>query len=322
MTITRYGLVLALTLLLLAGTPGCTAPGDANSSENGTAEAATASPIEDGAWADAQNTGTIRSMNAYLAAYPSGVHAAEARRGMDELRNNSTPYDVAVRTGRADALETFLTEYPGHTNESDALAGIRALREQDVRSLDTLARNEQVDLEISGSKSVTRISLTVTSRMEQAVSFTLPVGTIFRPVNTQHHDVITLMAVQTLNQTLTPGETLHLTLPVTLLGTRGIDATDAQLEIRADRPPDTNGLLRLLPALKSASPDTAAAQAAVWIVTENANYRQLGVLIDTKDNSRVIGPAETREALDLLRSAGFTVENRPIWNDRGQFLNN
>lgn len=321
MTTARYGLHLALVLLLIAGTGGCLAPGVENLSEKWTVEPASVSPIEDSTWADARTNGTIRSMNVYLEAFPSGVYAAEAFRQRDELRNNSTPFDIAVRTGRADALETFLIEYPGHQNESDALAEIRALREQEIRSMDTLARNKEVHLDISGSQSVTRISLTITSRMERSVSFTLPVGTIFRPVNTQHHDVITLMAIQSLNQTLEPGETLRFTLPVVLLGTRGIGATYTQLEIRGDQPPDTNGLLRLLPVFKSASPELEAAQAAVWIVTEDANYRQLGVLVDTKNNTRVIGPAETREAIELLRSAGFTVENRPIWNDRSQFLN-
>ena len=133
-----------------------------------------------------------------------------------------------------------------------------------------------------------------------------------------HHGSVLHDQVAVLEDVVGPGE--H-GLPVVLLGTRGIGATYTQLEIRGDQPPDTNGLLRLLPVFKSASPELEAAQAAVWIVTEDANYRQLGVLVDTKNNTRVIGPAETREAIELLRSAGFTVENRPIWNDRSQFLN-
>jgi len=89
----------------------------------------------------------IRSMtmNAFPLMLPLRVHAVEAVRPEDELRYNSMPYESSVPAGRVDALKTFLVDYPGHRNESDALAEIRPLCDQVVLSQDALTPDRGVD---------------------------------------------------------------------------------------------------------------------------------------------------------------------------------
>ena len=60
-------------------------------------------------------------------------------------------------------------------------------------------------------------------------------------------------------------------------------------------------------------------QAAIWIVTDNANYDQLGTLVYT-GGGRVIDEEDTAKALKLLAQAGIDVKSKRIWLDRHRIL--
>jgi hypothetical protein len=88
-------------------------------------------------------------------------------------------------------------------------------------------------------------------------------------------------------------------------------------------------LAQLLPALERAGADLETRQAAVWIVTDNANYNDLGILLrtpswlpaaflDTKqaEGYRVIREGHVAYALKIFDEAGIDVSRYAIWQDR------
>jgi len=75
------------------------------------------------------------------------------------------------------------------------------------------------------------------------------------------------------------------------------------------------------------SPNNSEMQAAVWIITDNADYNELGTLVsdgqdligtmfDFPPGERVLGPRSTAIAMLLLNKCGVDVKSKRIWNDR------
>jgi hypothetical protein len=88
-----------------------------------------------------------------------------------------------------------------------------------------------------------------------------------------------------------------------------------------------NGELQALIAAIEASgdewPGYTVAQAATWIITDNADYDALGILVGTWGDgtqTREIGPDEAAAAMRLLQTAGIDVRGKAIWGDRGAVL--
>ena len=74
-----------------------------------------------------------------------------------------------------------------------------------------------------------------------------------------------------------------------------------------------------MPILDKANVDYATSQAAVWIVTDNATYDDLGILVASSngsDGSRVIHEAEAARAMQICELAGINIKRKAIWGDR------
>ena len=93
---------------------------------------------------------------------------------------------------------------------------------------------------------------------------------------------------------------------------RAIPGEEVGFAVRAA--PRQRALERLMPVLAGADRDVV--QAAVWIVTDNASYSDLGVLTAGAWGPRVIGAREAVAALRFCEEAGVDVRRRAIWRDR------
>ena len=77
---------------------------------------------------------------------------------------------------------------------------------------------------------------------------------------------------------------------------------------------------------QSTSPTNAQMQSAVWIISDNANYEELGALVTTENllsrwqnipaGTRVLDAHSVAVALVLLKECGINVESKRIWRDR------
>lgn len=67
---------------------------------------------QDAAWRQAESAGTETAYAAYLAAYPDGLHAADAERRLAELRHDRE-WSRAERLGTPESYQRYLARHPG-----------------------------------------------------------------------------------------------------------------------------------------------------------------------------------------------------------------
>jgi len=73
----------------------------------------------------------------------------------------------------------------------------------------------------------------------------------------------------------------------------------------------------LAAVLSESAVDFDVEQAAIWIVTDDANYSDLGILVSGFGfGSRVIDETDTIRAMQLVEMAGIDISTRRIWADR------
>jgi hypothetical protein len=75
-----------------------------------------------------------------------------------------------------------------------------------------------------------------------------------------------------------------------------------------------------MPVLNRAGAGTMVKQAAVWIITDDADYGDLGILVSGFARTRAIGPEEAVRAMKLCAEAGIDLTRKKIWWDRFSLL--
>jgi hypothetical protein len=98
---------------------------------------------------------------------------------------------------------------------------------------------------------------------------------------------------------------------------RSVPGTDDTFTIQV--PPHQDELAQLLPMLHAAGVNSTIQQAAVWIVTDDASYDDLGILENVF--GRAIREREAAHAMMIYDMSGFDITQRNIWRDRQAILN-
>ena len=109
---------------------------------------------------------------------------------------------------------------------------------------------------------------------------------------------------------------------------RSRDIPSGQDGFAVQRAPNQEQLAALIPQLERERVGMAVRQAAVWIVTDNADYDDLGILVShygpvhvPGGGTRVIRENDTARAMRICMEAGVDIKARAIWNDRQRVLN-
>ena len=89
----------------------------------------------------------------------------------------------------------------------------------------------------------------------------------------------------------------------------------------AQRSPRQEELRTLMPMLNCVRGGAAIEQAAVWIVTDNSTFGQMGSLVSTREDhlgvtQRVINRAHAAYAMKICQSSGIDITKKAIWQDR------
>lgn len=89
--------------------------------------------------------------------------------------------------------------------------------------------------------------------------------------------------------------------------------------------PQISELTQMLPYLDKLSFDFATRQAAVWIITDDANFDELGKLISQPQSQfskgiRIIDKVTAARAIDICATAGIIIYYKRIWSDRQSIL--
>jgi len=100
----------------------------------------------------------------------------------------------------------------------------------------------------------------------------------------------------------------------------GIPGSEDRFSV--ERSPHQQELAKLMPILDASHVPDDVRQAAVWIVTDNADYDDLGILVTgfVGFGTRAIHESETVRAMQICDRAGIDITQKAIWGDKEQIL--
>jgi hypothetical protein len=272
--------------------------------------------IESLHWQEATTNNTIRSYREYNAAHPQGRHVHEAQTKAAALRTDDTPFAAAVKTGTEASLKRFLEDFPGHQKESVTQQAIKDITEG--RDIVDLLKEKKIEVQSSGS-GISKVSVRIRKLVPYSLTVRIPVGSFFVSAKASAQNMVT-----------TAESKVHLTSnewsfvsPDAACANRPRDIPGGSDTFTVQTSPKQAELARLMPVLNKARVDTKTRQAAVWIVTDNADYSDLGILVASQfgfGGSRVINEQETARAMRICDEAGIDVRKKAIWRDRQRII--
>lgn len=144
----------------------------------------------------------------------------------------------------------------------------------------------------------------------------VPVGTFFVADNTGTQNMVARAAT-----TVTLSGKNWVTVDVAVAcANRPRDVPERGDTFKVQRSPHQQELQRLMPRLRAAGADYPVEQAAVWIVTDDATFDDLGVLEERSfpgiSGRRVINERDAVRGMQIVDGAGIDITRKAIWADR------
>lgn len=260
--------------------------------------------------ATAVATRRIAPLEAFLRERPDSPCAGEATAAIEALRRDESRYAQVAAVGTAAAIDGFLAEVPGHVREAEAKAHRAAMA---PRGLSELLAAHEVEVEAHGA-GITGVRLRLRRLVPWERNVTIPVGCWF-VARGGHQDMI---ATAPASLRLDTGEPAEVVVPAACANRpRPVPGADDAFAVEpASGNPD---LQRLAQGLARIGAGSAVAQAAVWIVTDDSTFEQLGRLVLSFDGGisgkRAIEGIDAATAMEVCAEAGIDVEHRAIAAD-------
>lgn len=190
----------------------------------------------------------------------------------------------------------------------------------ELRDIIDLVEENQIEVETYGS-GIQKVDLRVRRLASHPVGLRVPVGTFFVSDGQFSQDMITTRESKL---ALTVDCWVALSVDSACANRwRGIPEKWNTFTIQ--RSPHHDELAKLMPALDLAYANWTTRQAAVWIVTDDATYSHLGILVRQPVSSahaetRAIQEAEAAAAMKICDEAGIDITRKRIWGDRIDIL--
>jgi len=181
-----------------------------------------------------------------------------------------------------------------------------------------LLAQKKIDVKNQGS-GIDSLELQVRQIGNQNLVVWIPVGTFFVSNNGSTQNMVT---TEEHSVTLRNAQWTRITVPAACASiSKDIPGSGDSFEIL--RSPHQAELARLIPVLHKARVPFPVRQAAIWIITDNASYSGLGILVDSPTGfggSRVIKEREVAQALKIIDQTGIEISTRRIWQDREKIV--
>jgi len=174
-----------------------------------------------------------------------------------------------------------------------------------------LVEQKMVTARITGI-SMDRLALKIHSMSSKTLQVEIPAGTYFVARNEL---VQNMVARHGTSVTLEPLEERDLTLDAACANVRRAEpgSTDTFGIVRASEQVE---LGQIIEALNAADVQYPVEQAAIWIVTDDASYDDLGMLVGgSRYGDALIGENEAVRAMKLVSEAGLDIAGYVIWDE-------
>lgn len=252
------------------------------------------------------------------------------------------PYSAAVHKGTESALREFLREFPDHKKSIEAQNILKEITEGG--NIVDLLNQMKIEARVLG-KNIEEIILHLRRLVPYQLFVLIPAGTYFKP---SKGNIQNMVATIENNIVLATPAWYDLTVSVACANmNRSVPGDGDTFEIRKSSYQDE--LERLAPVLNKEYVGPQIRQAAIWIVTDNASYNDLGTLkIRIKDDLikklinleaagklsdalkeemktiqsglRVIREREAAYAMKICEMSGIDITKKNIWKDRQTIL--
>ncbi len=189
----------------------------------------------------------------------------------------------------------------------------RPPEEQDILSLVDAG---SIQVEVRGS-SIDEVGLNLRRLEDEDISVLIPAGTFFVSGDSSAQNMVSRRPIQVTltdnawRQIQVPAACANMELSVPHEGTAfSIQSSPSQFELEL-----------LMAELEKAGLDYIVEQAAIWIVTDDATYADLGTLVGGFGfGSRLILEADAARAMKAVDEAGIDITRKAIWADRDHIL--
>jgi hypothetical protein len=231
----------------------------------------------------------------------------------DNLPTGFTPKTLVLLTGEKAAPMSYNLvsgEWikPKQMNISQtSSAGSPQNTEQDIVEL---IENNIIEAEVTG-KDITMVNLRIRRLVPETVNVHIPAGSFFVSENPAAQNMVATAEKKT---RLTTDSWTNITIPAACAN-RPKDIPDSNDKFSIQRSPNQEELAKLAPILAKSGAGTLIKQAAVWIVTDDADFEDLGILTNS-DNTRAIWYETATRAMKACAEAGIDITKKRIWNDR------
>lgn len=166
------------------------------------------------------------------------------------------------------------------------------------------------------SSSINQLTLSLRNLSTRPLQVNVPIGTFF--VN-QDPDSQNMVVLHPAGVAVPAERSAQLVLEVACANLHRSEPTRSD-KFTLRQYPEPFGLASLVATLDQAVVDYPVAQAAVWILTDNASYDELGLLVkDSRFGLPVIDENAAARALLLMAKNGLKVHEYAIWNDLPDF---
>jgi hypothetical protein len=183
-----------------------------------------------------------------------------------------------------------------------------------------------IAFEVAGNE-ITNVAVRLKRRVPRTVTVEIPVGTFFVASARSSQNMVGKRSVTVKLE----DDAWHPVEVATACANRPRNIPGSDDRFTIQRAPSSKTLQKLMPALEKAGAGEFVEQAAVWIVTDDADYEQLGTLIvstttqfgglpGTTTSGRAIGESEAAEAMRICEDAGIAIKEKAIWADRKTIL--
>ena len=173
---------------------------------------------------------------------------------------------------------------------------------------------------------IQNVKAEVRRKSDRVKSVFIPVGTFFVSRNSAAQNMV---ATESLSADL-PDDTWQSVWVSAACANRVRKIPGANDSFEVRRSPNQEELVRVAAKIDQsgnsgfgfarAAVPFSARQAAVWIITDNATYSDLGILT-VNGVRRAIDAADAAAAMKLCDDAGIDITRKAIWRDRQQILN-
>jgi hypothetical protein len=272
-------------------------------------------------WKQAERENTVAAYQIYLDAFDSGLEAFLALRRQRALMQDDAPFQRAAARGSAEGWAAFLEEFRGHRRSGEALAAYA--RAQPGNLFDLVAAR-RITAAASGDE-IFRLDLALHRLHSEDVDVFIPRGTYFRPSNPRMADMVATHEGDTkLNSDGFIGFSLHV---VSASMRKRVASPRQGFSMQpASSNPD---LQRLLAFFQFKMPTFRLRQAAVWVLTDNATWRDLKKNVSPQtgadfsvieDEGREFDAGEAANTLMILEAAGIDYRRYALWRDRAEIF--